>query len=110
MATVTSTQSTLPSSFSTSTSAAPQSKADQQKNQFLQLLVAQMKGQNPLDPQDGTQFVSQLAQFSSLEELINIRTDLDGISKTSAATTAANANAPSTATNSTVNPFQGVQQ
>ena len=109
MATVTSTQSTLPSSFTTSTSTAPQSKAEQQKNQFLQLLVAQMKGQNPLDPQDGTQFVSQLAQFSSLEELINIRTDLDGISKTSAAATA-DANAPGTSTNSTVNPFQGVQK
>ena len=107
MATVTSTQSTLPSSFTTSTSTAPQSKAEQQKNQFLQLLVAQMKGQNPLDPQDGTQFVSQLAQFSSLEELINIRTDLDGISKTSAT---ADANAPGTSTNSTVNPFQGVQK
>jgi len=109
VATVTSTQSTLPSSFTTSTSTAPQSKAEQQKNQFLQLLVAQMKGQNPLDPQDGTQFVSQLAQFSSLEELINIRTDLDGISKTSAAATA-DANAPGTSTNSTVNPFQGVQK
>jgi flagellar basal-body rod modification protein FlgD len=110
MATVTSTQSILPSSFSTSTSTAPQSKADQQKNQFLQLLVAQMKGQNPLDPQDGTQFVSQLAQFSSLEELINIRTDLDGMSKTAtAAASNTAANAP-TSTNSTVNPFQGVQQ
>ncbi len=110
MAAVTSTQSTLPSSFSTSTSAAPQTKAEQQKNQFLQLLVAQMKGQNPLDPQDGTQFVSQLAQFSSLEELINIRTDLDGISKTAAAATPANANAQGASTNSTVNPFQGVQK
>jgi flagellar basal-body rod modification protein FlgD len=110
MATVTSTQSTLPSSFSTSTSTAPQTKAEQQKNQFLQLLVAQMKGQNPLDPQDGTQFVSQLAQFSSLEELINIRTDLDGMSKTSPATTSANANAQGAPTNSTVNPFQGVQK
>ena len=79
MATVTSTQSTLPSSFSTSTSAAPQSQAQQQKNQFLQLLVAQMKGQNPLDPQDGTQFVSQLAQFSSLEQNLGMRTDLDAI-------------------------------
>jgi len=111
MATVTSTQSTLPSSFSTSTSAAPTSKADQQKNQFLQLLVAQMKGQNPLDPQDGTQFVSQLAQFSSLEELINIRTDLDGMSKAAGAAAASTAaNTQGTSTNSTVNPFQGVQQ
>src|SRR2546423_5006215 len=77
----------------TSTSAAPTGKAEQQKSQFLQLLVAQLKGQNPLDPKDGTEFVSQLAQFSSLEELINIRTTLDTMSKTSvtaAATTAAN--------------------
>ena len=56
------------------------SKAEQQKNQFLKLLVAQLKGQNPLDPKDGTEFVSQLAQFSSLEELTNIRTLLEGVS------------------------------
>src|SRR5436853_7642790 len=110
MATVNTTQAvTSPMAATSSTPAAPQSAAKQQQNQFLQLLVAQMKGQNPLDPQDGTQFVSQLAQFSSLEELINIRTDLDGISKTSAAATA-DANAPGTSTNSTVNPFQGVQK
>jgi flagellar basal-body rod modification protein FlgD len=45
----------------------------QQQTQFLQLLVAQLKGQNPLDPKDGAEFVSQLAQFSSLEELVSIR-------------------------------------
>jgi flagellar basal-body rod modification protein FlgD len=75
---------------------APKSKAEQQKNQFLQLLVAQLKGQNPLDPKDGTEFIQQLAQFSSLEELINIRTSLDNISKASAATSA--------------NPFQGTKE
>ena len=74
----------------TTNSLAPKSKADQQKNQFLQLLVAQLKGQNPLDPKDGTEFISQLAQFSSLEELVNIRTSLENISKAAAATTAAN--------------------
>jgi len=61
----------------TSTTLQPKSKAEEQKNQFLQLLVAQLKGQNPLDPKDGTEFVSQLAQFSSLEQLINIRTTLE---------------------------------
>ena len=55
------------------------SKAQTQKNQFLQLLVAQLKGQNPLDPLDGTQFVSQLAEFSSLEELTNIHSGIDSI-------------------------------
>ncbi|MDX2029415.1 MAG: flagellar hook capping FlgD N-terminal domain-containing protein [Blastocatellia bacterium] len=39
---------------------------------FLTLLVAQLKHQDPLAPQDGAQFVAQLAQFNSLEQLINI--------------------------------------
>jgi flagellar basal-body rod modification protein FlgD len=39
---------------------------------FLTLLVAQLKNQDPLNPQDGTQFVAQLAQFNSLEQLISI--------------------------------------
>src|SRR4029079_6575048 len=63
---------------SESTSTAP-NKAQNQKNQFLQLLVAQLKGQNPLDPLDGAQFVSQLAQCSSLEELTNIHGGIDSI-------------------------------
>lgn len=43
---------------------------------FLKLLVAQLKNQDPLAPQDGTQFVAQLAQFSSLDQLININQQL----------------------------------
>jgi flagellar basal-body rod modification protein FlgD len=54
-------------------------RADNQKSQFLQLLVAQLKAQNPLDPMDGSEFVAQLAQFSSLEELINIRGSIDNV-------------------------------
>jgi flagellar basal-body rod modification protein FlgD len=37
------------------------------RNEFLQLLAAQLRFQNPLEPTDGTQFVAQLATFSSLE-------------------------------------------
>ena len=44
---------------------------------FLQLLVAQIKNQDPLNPTDGTQFVSQLAQFIELEQVVAIRGDLD---------------------------------
>lgn len=43
---------------------------------FLKLLVAQLRSQNPLDPQKGTEFVTQLAQFNTLEQLIGIRAEL----------------------------------
>lgn len=43
---------------------------------FLTLLVKQIQNQDPLNPADGTQFVAQLAQFSSLEQLIAIRQEL----------------------------------
>ncbi len=42
------------------------------RDQFLQLLVTQMRYQNPLDPMDNTEFVAQLAQLSSLEQLENL--------------------------------------
>ncbi len=48
-------------------SAAP-TKPPSQQQEFLRLLVAQLQHQNPLDPQDGSEFVAQLAQFSSLEQ------------------------------------------
>ena len=42
------------------------------KDAFLQLLVAQMKYQDPLEPTDNTEYVSQLATFSQLEEMQNM--------------------------------------
>jgi len=54
------------------------------KNMFLQLLVAQIKNQDPMSPTDGVQFLTQLAQFQQLEQGMNsgqdlaaIRSDLD---------------------------------
>ena len=41
------------------------------KDEFLKLLVAQMKNQDPLNPMDGQQMAAQLAQFSSVEQLIS---------------------------------------
>jgi flagellar basal-body rod modification protein FlgD len=65
-------------SSSTSNSADPTA-ALGNENTFLQLLVAQLKNQDPSQPQDGTQFVSQLAQFSDLEQNIGMKSDLDSI-------------------------------
>ncbi len=42
------------------------------QNTFLKLLVEQLKNQDPMNPQDSAQFVAQLAQFNSLEQLISI--------------------------------------
>lgn len=46
-------------------------------NMFMTLLVAQLKNQDPLQPQDGTAFVAQLAQFNSLDQLIGIRQSME---------------------------------
>ena len=42
------------------------------KDEFLQLLVCQMKNQDPLEPEKDTQFIAQLAQFSALEQMQNL--------------------------------------
>lgn len=47
------------------------------KDAFLQLLVAQMKYQDPLEPTSNTEYISQFAQFSSLEEMQNMSGAVD---------------------------------
>jgi flagellar basal-body rod modification protein FlgD len=42
------------------------------KDAFMQMLIAQLKNQDPLNPMDGTEFAVQLAQFTSLEKLTNL--------------------------------------
>jgi flagellar basal-body rod modification protein FlgD len=49
------------------------------KDAFLQLLVTQLKNQNPLEPQDNGAFVAQLAQFSSLEGITTLNETVSGI-------------------------------
>lgn len=48
------------------------------KDAFLQLLVTQMQYQDPLNPSDSTEMVSQLAQFSALEEMQNVSAAVTG--------------------------------
>ena len=49
------------------------------KDAFLQLLVTQLKNQNPLEPQGNGEFVAQLAQFSSLEGITNLNDSVSTI-------------------------------
>jgi len=49
------------------------------KDAFLQLLVTQLKNQNPLDPQDNSAFVAQLAQFSSLEGITTLNSTVSSL-------------------------------
>jgi flagellar basal-body rod modification protein FlgD len=49
------------------------------KDAFLQLLVTQLKNQDPTAPQDNGEFIAQLATFSSLEQLTQIQQTLKAI-------------------------------
>lgn len=51
------------------------------KDAFLQLLVAQLKNQDPLDPQDNSSYIAELAQFSSLEQMTNVVQNLEDLGK-----------------------------
>ena len=79
------TSATTTGTTSSSSSSSLSGAANEQM--FLQLLVAQLKNQDPLSPADPTQFVSQLAQFSELEQVIGIRGDIETQMSSTAATT-----------------------
>lgn len=59
------------------------------KEDFLKLLVAQLSHQDPTKPTDPSEFVAQLSQFSSLEQLLNIKSGLDLVAVTETAGTSA---------------------
>lgn len=49
------------------------------ESDFLKLLVAQLKNQDPMSPTDNTQFVAQLAQFSTLEQMSNMAASMSAL-------------------------------
>lgn len=67
---------TSTSSTSTSSSSSTSSLG---QDAFLQLLVTQLQYQDPLSPMDDKDFVAELAQFSSLEQLTEINTGIEGL-------------------------------
>lgn len=64
---------TTSNSETQSSARSSESGASDEKNLFMTLLVAQLKNQDPLDPQDSSAFVAQLAQFNTLDQLTQIR-------------------------------------
>lgn len=95
------TTSASSSSTSASSSASDPTDALGNENTFLQLLVAQLQNQDPSQPQDGTQFVTQLAQFSTLEQNIGMKTDLDSIDQAYTGTNSTDTSSTSTAATTT---------
>jgi flagellar basal-body rod modification protein FlgD len=64
-------------SSTSSSGSSQQSQNLTSQDTFLQLLVAQLKNQDPEQPTDGTAFVTELAQFTTLQQDTESATDLD---------------------------------
>jgi len=69
------TSSASPTGSATSSTATP----EVTQNQFLELLVTQLKNQDPLNPTNSDQFMSELAQFSQLQEVMGIHQDFNAL-------------------------------
>ena len=67
------------SGYTSQTSSTADPTAPVTENMFLQLLVAQLQNQDPTNPADSTQFVTQLAQFQTMEQSMNQGTDISAI-------------------------------
>jgi flagellar basal-body rod modification protein FlgD len=76
---VTSTPAANAASSTNSSSTASSATASANQNTFLQLLVAELENQDPTNPTDGTQFVTQLAEFQQLQTTMSMATDVTGI-------------------------------
>jgi len=79
--------STTPTAAATPTPSAPQS-ATLDYSAFLQLLIAEMKNQDPTKPMDSAQYVAQLASFSGVEQAVKTNAKLDSLMSTMALTQA----------------------
>jgi flagellar basal-body rod modification protein FlgD len=77
MTTIPATGSSTASTTSSTTSSNSTATPTLGYNDFLQLLLAQMQNQDPLNPTDSTEYVSQLASFSNVEQGINMNSKLD---------------------------------
>jgi flagellar basal-body rod modification protein FlgD len=80
--TTTNTTSSTTGTTGTGTSSTPTNPAAVLgKDDFLKLMVAQLKYQDPLKPSDQSQFMSQMAQFSTVEGINNMQSTLESMSQ-----------------------------
>jgi flagellar basal-body rod modification protein FlgD len=79
MSPTTPTTSTTAATAANTTGAVTSASVAADKNMFLQLLVAQLQNQDPLNPTDSSTFVTQLAQFQQLESTVNMGQDISQI-------------------------------
>jgi len=56
-------------------------KQELDKDAFLQILVAQMRYQNPMDPQDSNQFISQVVELTTMEQMFNLSKGMEMLLK-----------------------------
>jgi len=80
------------SSASGAVSAKSSSSQEIGKNEFLKLLITQLQNQDPMNPVDNQEFIAQMANFSSLEQLISINEAVSKLAGTSEETASAAGN------------------
>jgi flagellar basal-body rod modification protein FlgD len=76
---ISATDSTSKSSSSTGSTTSSTSSTGVDYNTFLQLLIAEMKNQDPTNPMDTSQYMSQFAQLSSVEQAMQTNNKLDSL-------------------------------
>lgn len=94
MTTVNASQSTDPlADYRYENNVATPKNNDLGQNEFMELMIAQLENQSPLDPQDNGAFISQLAEFSALEEMQNLNSTVDSFANQYQSTQALQASA-----------------
>lgn len=77
MSTITDNMQLNNGSNSKSPFAAENSNGNMDKDDFLKLLITQLQNQNPLEPMNDTEYVSQIANFSTLEQMNNMNKSME---------------------------------
>ena len=82
----TSTSTKTATSSSSGTAATDATTSTLDKDDFLELLIAQLTNQDPMDPLSDTDFIAQMAQFSTLEQITNLNTNVEDLASVSKGT------------------------